>query len=105
MENTLSYKKVARYFKNKKITIVEKNTADSSYRYVRDPNGYLNEDGEYTEKPVWGTIDLSSNGCNFNESTLPKILADIQLFYETQISTFDDFSKWIETISTESEEA
>ncbi|MBC6128086.1 hypothetical protein HCA00_04720 [Listeria booriae] len=100
----ISYQELMKYFKQKNIEIVNKKCHDAQSgwtgmnRYVRDRNGFLNENGEYTDEPSWGTIDLSLNGYCFSESSVFTKLKVIQEFYEIdKVKTFEDFRNYIDT--------
>ncbi|EUJ51815.1 hypothetical protein [Paenilisteria rocourtiae] len=104
----IDYKEFANFIKGKGIVIVESECYDHSSgwkgknMYVRDDNGFLNEDGNYYDSAKWGTIDLSGNGYCFNAGFIAGNYEKIKKFYAmNSLSTFEDFSTFIQSVTVE----
>ncbi|MBC1615394.1 hypothetical protein HB904_04295 [Listeria booriae] len=105
------YREFANFIKEKGIVIVERKTHDPASgwtgknMYVRDDNGFLNKNGAYSESTTTGTIDLSGNGFCFNSRDIARKYEEIKRFYAlNSLSTFEDFSVFIQDVTAKEAE-
>lgn len=101
----MTYQEVLQQLKKRKIEVVGIKCNDpqsgwsGEHLYIRDNEGFLNEDGSHHDKPVWGTLDFSGNGYNFSESNVKKVMEQIDEFYIlSDVKDFESFSKYISKI-------